>query len=259
MTPLRLALASVLAVLLAACAAPPQQDLRTASDMTDADRRARLRMELAAGYFSRGQAETALDEVKQALAARPDMAEAYSLRGLIYDSLGEPRLAEESFQRALQIDARSGDTMHNYGWFLCQAQRWPESAAMFDRAVAQPQYRNVPRTLLAKGICEARAGRMADAERTLSRAYELDPSNPAAAFTLGDVLYALGEFERARFYLRRLNADAGQSNAQTLWLAARIEHKLGNAPGVRMLGEQLKQRFPQSTEALQYDRGRFDG
>lgn len=253
------ALLAAVLVLFAGCAGPPQQDIRTASDMTDADRRARLRLELASGYFARGQATTALDEVKQALQARPDLVEGYSLRGLIYASLGEPKLAEESFQRALQLDPRSADTMHNYGWFLCQLQRWDEATVRFDQAVAQPQYRDVPRTLLAKGLCEARAGRLHDADRTLSRSYEMDPANPGTAFNLSEVLYRLGEFERARFYLRRVNADLANANAQTLWLAARVEHRLGNAPGARSLGDQLRQRFPQSPEALQFEKGQFDG
>lgn len=253
------AILAALLVLCAGCAAPPQQDIRTASDMTDADRRARLRLELASGYYARGQATTALDEVKLALQARPDLVEGYSLRGLIYASLGEPKLAEESFQRALQLDPRNADTMHNYGWFLCQLQRWDEATVRFDQAVAQPQYRDVPRTLLAKGLCEARAGRLRDADRTLSRSYEMDPANPGTAFNLGEVLYRLGEFERARFYLRRVNADLANANAQTLWLAARVEHKLGNAPGARVLGDQLRQRFPQSPEALQFEKGQFDG
>jgi type IV pilus assembly protein PilF len=253
------ALALVAAALMAGCAAPPSQDLRTASDMTDNDRRAKLRLELAAGYYGRGQSTTALDEIKQALAARPDMVEGYNLRGLIYASLEEPKLAEESFQRALQIDARNADTMHNYGWFMCQSRRWDEAGAMFDRAVAVPTYREVPRTLLAKGLCEARAGRLKDADRTLTRSYEMDPRNPGTAFNLGEVLYKLGEFERARFYLRRVNAESANANAQTLWLAARIEHKLSNAPGVRGLGDQLRQRFPQSPETLLYETGRFDG
>jgi type IV pilus assembly protein PilF len=252
-----LAVASVLA----ACAAPkasPPEDLRTASDMTDADRRARLRLELASAYFGRGQPTTALDEVKQALVARPDMPEAYNLRGLIYASLGQPQLAEESFAHALQLKPTDADTMHNFGWFLCQERRYSEAAALFDRALQQPQYRDVPRTLLAKGLCEARAGQLTQAERTLTRSYELDPANPATAFNLGEVLYRLGEYERARFYLRRVNSQPGAANAQTLWLAARIEHRLGNGAGVRSFGDQLQERFPQSAEALRYERGQFD-
>lgn len=252
--------AAVLALALAGCATAPAggQDLRTASDMTDADRRARLRMELAAGYFGRGQNATALDEVKQALAARPDLPEAYNLRGLIYASMGEPRLAEESFLRALQLNPADGDAMHNFGWFLCQQRRFDEAAVQFDRAIVQPRYRDVPRTLLAKGLCQARAGRLTDAERTLSRAYEMDPANPAAAFSLGELLFQLNEYERARFYLRRVNAQEASSNAQSLWLAARIEKRLGNDIGARGLGEQLLRRFPQSPQALRFERGEFD-
>ena len=55
-----------------------------------------------------------------------------------------------------------------------------------------------------------------------------------------------------------MNAQAEVSNAQTLWLAARIEQRMGNTAGVREFGEQLRNRFPQSPEALLYDRGRFD-
>lgn len=254
------ALAAALAtLLLAACVAPPTQDLRTASDMTDVDRRARLRLELASGYFSRGQNAIALDEVKQALAARPNDPQAHNLRGLIYASLGEHTLAEESFQRALQLAPGDADTRHNYGWFLCQLQRWDDASLQFQQAIAQPQYRDVPRTLLAQGLCEARAGRLAEADRTLTRSYELDPGNPGTAFNLGEVLYRLGEFERARFYLRRINGEPATSNAQTLWLAARIENRLGNVAGARGFGNELRQRFPDSPEALLYDKGRFDG
>jgi type IV pilus assembly protein PilF len=254
-----LLLAAVVAVV-AGCAAPTPagQDLRTASDMTDADRRARLRMELAAGYFGRGQTTTALDEVKLALAARPDLPEAYNLRGLIYASLGQPDLAEASFKKALELNPRDADTMHNYGYFLCRTGRYDEAAAQFDRAVQQPQYRDVPRTLTAKGLCEVGAGRLPQAERTLTRAYELDPTNPATAYYLGDVLFRLEQYERARFYLRRVNGQPATSNAQTLWLAARIEHRLGNAVGARGFGDELRQRFPQSPEALRYDKGQFD-
>lgn len=244
------------------CAAPDGEpvgrDRVTASDQTDADRRARVRLELASAYYGRGQPETALDEVKQALAAKPDLWEGWNLRGLIYASLGDDRLAEDSFKRALQLNPRDGDTMHNYAWFMCQRQRYPESIALFQRALSLPQYASMSRSLMALGVCQARAGSLAEAERSLSRAYELDPGNPITGVNLSEVLYQRGEYERARFYIQRVNAMTDVANAQTLWLAARIENKLGNARGARELGQQLRNRFPQSPEALLYDRGRFD-
>ena len=44
------------------------------------------------------------------------------------------------------------------------------------------------------------------------------------AYTLADVQYRRGEYERARFYIDRVNKSADQSNAQTLWLGSRIEY-----------------------------------
>ena len=233
-------------------------DRITASDEPEGQKRARARMDLASAYFSRGQMTTALDQVKLAIAADPLYGEAFNLRGLIYANLGDQALAEESFKRALQLNARDADTMHNYGWYLCQQQRYGEANALFVQALAVPQYRDSPRTLLAQGVCQAHAGQLADAEASLARAYELDPSSPFTATNLSEVLYRRGEFERARFYVRRVNAQPDVANAQTLWLAARIEVKLGNRQGAAEFGTQLRNRFPQSREAAAYARGAFD-
>src|SRR5688572_9464735 len=46
----------------------------TDSDETNARKRARLRVELAIGYFEQGQTTVALDEIKQALANDPTFA-----------------------------------------------------------------------------------------------------------------------------------------------------------------------------------------
>jgi type IV pilus assembly protein PilF len=121
-----------------------------------------------------------------------------------------------------------------------------------------PQYQGAARTLLAQGVCQAFAGQLDLSEVSLSRAYELDPSNPFTATNLAEVLYRRGEYERARFYVRRVNALADVSNAQTLWLAAKIENRLGNEQGTAEFGTQLRNRFPESREAAAYARGAFD-
>ncbi len=229
-----------------------------APDEADTKRRSDVRMELATGYFRRGQLDVALEEVKRALAADPNLGAAYNLRGLIYATQGEEVLAEENFRRALQINARDTDAMQNFGWYLCQRKRYAEADALFGQALATPQNRDVPRTLLAQGVCHTAAGQLAEAERALARAYELDPANPSIVVNLADVLYRRGEYERARFYIRRINSVPSAASAPTLWLAARIESKLGNQTGVQELGRQLRNRFGGSREAAAFERGRFD-
>lgn len=233
-------------------------DRITASDESEASKRARVRLELASAYFGRGQHTTALDEVKQAVSLNPNLGEAYNLRGLIYAALGDDTLAQESFRRALQINPNDGDSLHNYGWYQCQQKRYGEAQAMFQQALGIQQYQSAPRTLMISGVCYARAGQWPEAELALTKAYERDPSNPATAVNLAEVLLRRGEAERARFYIRRVNAMPNQSNAQTLWLAARVENKLGNRQGVNDLGRELRSRFPQSREASAFDRGLFN-
>lgn len=233
-------------------------DRASNGEQTDAQRRGRVRLELASAYFAQGQLDTALNEVKLALAANPAMSEAFSLRGLIHASLGDDARADESFRRARQLDPRDAGASHNYGWYLCQRQRYADAQVQFQDALAQPQYRDAARTYLARGICLARAGQWRDAEGSLLRSYELDPANPNTGLNLADVLLRRGDATRARFYIGRVNAQPATANAQSLWLAARIEHKLGDLGAVRELGRQLRQRFPEAAELTLLDQGRFD-
>lgn len=234
------------------------KDRVTASDQPEASRRANVRLQLASAYFADGQLTTALDEVKQAIAADPKMSEAFNLRGLIYAGLGDDALAEDSFKRALTLAPRDGDVMHNYGWFLCLQKRYAEANTQFDNALAQPQYRDVTRTLLAQGVCQARGDQLAEAERTLQRAYALDAANPAIALNLSEVLFRRGEYERARFYIRRVNASPQQATAQSLWLASRIEFRGGNPQVANEIGQQLLSRYPKSPEALAFQQRKFN-
>lgn len=234
------------------------RDMTTSSDETEVRRRARLRMELATAYYTQGQMTTALDEIKQALAVDASLPGANNLRGLIYDALGNDGLAEESFSTALRQDAQDGSALHNYAWFLCRRNQFERADEMFGRALAAPQYRGGAQSMLVRGVCQGRAGRWEDAEKTLLRAYEVDAGNPATATNLAYTLYRRGEYERARFYVRRVNASQELSNAQTLWLAARIEHRLGNASGRDDLGNQLSARYPGSREASAFERKQFE-
>ncbi len=235
----------------------PSADVQTASDETDVRRRARLRLELAASYFEQGQTTVALDELKQALSLDPNYADAYNLRGLIYMRLNDLNLSEESFRRAMSINPRDASVLHNYGWFLCQNGRYPESLQIFSQALANPLYLDRAKTLLAQGLCEARAGQRAQAESTLTRAYELDAANPITGYNLALLLYLRGEYTRAQFYIRRIN-NSELANAESLWLGVRVEHRMRNSEAMIQLGEQLKRRFPQSKEALAYGRGAFN-
>lgn len=256
------ALAGALLLALGGCASQPAEtatsrDRMTESDEPEARKRARIRMELAIGYFEQGKTDIALDELKQVIAADPAFPDAYNLRGLIYMRLNDQRHAEESFRRAVALNPRDSNVQHNYGWLLCQQARYDEAQRAFDVAMADPLYAGRAKTLLTQGLCQARAGRVAQAEQSLARAYELDAGNPVTGYNLAQLLYRRGDFQRAQFYIRRLN-NTELANAETLWLGVKVERRMNDQVAMRQLGEQLKKRFGHSREAIAYERGAFD-
>ena len=120
------------------------------------------------------------------------------------------------------------------------------------------EYRDGARTLLTQGVCYAHAGNLGEAERSLLRTYDMDPGNPAAAVNLSEVLYRKGDLERARIFIRRVNIQNEVASAQTLWLAARIEKRLGDQVALEEIGRQLRGRFPGSREAGLFDKDQFN-
>jgi type IV pilus assembly protein PilF len=76
-------------------------------------------------------------------------------------------------------------------------------------------------------------------------------------YNLANLLFRRGDFNRAQFYIRRLN-NSDLANAETLWLGVKVERRLGDRVAMQQLAEQLRKRFPKSREATAYDRGAFD-
>jgi type IV pilus assembly protein PilF len=232
-------------------------DIVTESDEPETRRRARIRMELASGYFAEGKTTVALDEIKQALVSDPTFGDAYTLRGLIYMRLNDIRLAEESFRRAISLNPRDANAAHNFGWMLCQQKRYDESQNYFSQALAVPLYNEQAKTLMTQGLCQITAGRKTEAERSLARSYELDAANPITGYNLAALLYERGDLVRTQFYIRRLN-NTEYANPETLWLGIKVEHKLNDDVAKQQLVGQLKRRFPQSRELVAYEKGAFN-
>ncbi len=249
---------------LVSCAAPgaagekaAQRDLVTASDEPETRTRARLRLELAVGYFEQGQTTVALDELKMALATDPNYAEAYNLRGLVYMRLKDYPLAESSFQRALALKPGDANTLHNLGWLMCQTDRHAESMQFFSQALAVPAYGDRAKTLMIQGLCQMRANKPSEAEESLLQSFQLDAGNPITEYNLALLMFQRGDLQHAQFYIRRLN-NSEWANAESLWLGIKVERRLGNRETVEQLAVPLHKRFRQSREAGLYDRGAFD-
>ena len=251
----RTALLAAWAVL-AGCAAQQSGDdsalKRGASSATGeetADRvRARVHTELASSYFELGNLPVALEEAKEALRSEANYGPAHNVLGLVYSSLKEDRLAEESFRRALQINQFDSDANHNYGQFLCQRKREEEGIGHFLAAVKNPLYQSADRSYTNAGVCARRRGDMAAAENYFQMALKARPNQPQALYNMAEISYTRGDFEGARSYLARLT-KVSAPNAEVLWLGVRVERRLGDRNSEASYATQLRRSFPDSKEA----------
>jgi type IV pilus assembly protein PilF len=234
-----------------------QGELQTSSDQTDNQRRARIRLQLAVGYYEQRQMPVALDEIKQALLADPNFADAYSVRALIYMDMGENKLAEDNFQQALRLMPNNPDFSNNYGWFLCQNGRERQAMQYFDSALKNRGYQSPEKALNNAGICSLRLKDQAAAEKFFSQAFQLNPGNPSTNANLAKIYYEQGDYERARFYIGRV-MKAEVTSADVLWLAIKIERKLGDRAAETNLVAQLRRKHPGSPEFAAYQRGAFN-
>lgn len=264
----RLTLAALCAAgMLAGCAssgptkgASGKAELTTASDQTAVQRKVDIRMQLAIGYFEQGQYTVALDEVKLALAADPNYADGYGMRGLIYQQLGESALAEDNFVRARKLAPDSPDLANNYGSFLCQVGRVKEALPLFDAALGNRAYRSPASAANNAGSCALKIKDYASAERYLLQALQLTPDLPATNANLARVYVEKRDYVRANFFITRLNKVAKMESltADVLWLAIKVQHKLGDTAAEAGWATQLRRHHPGSTEYAAYQRGAFD-
>ncbi|WP_426174819.1 type IV pilus biogenesis/stability protein PilW [Massilia sp. TWR1-2-2] len=260
----RAAGAGLLAAALAGCAgggaSAPNGELKTASDQSPQEKRASIRLQLAVGYFQDGKLEVALDEVKQAIAIQPDFADAYGVRALIYSQLGQTALADENFQRAIKLAPANPELANNYGSFLCQQGKGAQGIALFESALKNPAYASPVKAMLNAGSCSLKMKNLEAAERYLLDALRYEPDHPATNANLARVYYERRDYTRAGFFINRVKAAAklDSLSPDVLWLAMRIDRKLGDKASEASLGTMLRRHHPGSPEYAAFQRGAFD-
>jgi type IV pilus assembly protein PilF len=251
----------ILLVLLAGCAGQsadqPHDPATIVGEVGDPRNRARLHTELASLYYSNGNMGVALDELRAAATADSNYAPTHGMYGLVYMRLNENTRAEESFERALRLSPNDADINHNYGWFLCQTGREPASIKYFLQAIRNPLYPAPWRSYSAAGVCTLKMNQVKDAEAFFERALKLEPDEPASLLQLGQIRYRQGNIGEARKLVTRHNKLVTPS-AESLWVALRIERRLGERLSEQAYANQLRRRYPTSPEYQALLRGQYD-
>lgn len=219
--------------------------------------RARIHTELAGAYYERGNLAVALEELRIAIASDPAYAPAYNVLALVHVDLRENDQAQANFERALRLSATDPDVNHNYGWFLCQTNREELSLRYFLAAVRNPLYATPQKSYALAAGCAMRKNREADALDYYERALRLDPNYLVPMMGVAQIRYKRGQLVESRALVSRYNKQA-EPTAESLWLALRIERKLGDKSAESNYASQLRRQFSATPEYQELLKGQYD-
>lgn len=253
----------LLAAFVAGCAGNPSQqsasELPVSQQTTtgEAQARAKAHAELGKAYFQSGNLAVALQEARIAIEADPGYAPAYNLMGLIHMLLQENGPAQANFEKAISLAPGDPEVANDYGLFLCRNGREREAIQQFMTAVKNPLYKTPTRPYTNAGLCALRMKDDKSAEEYFQRAAMADGSNATPLFQLADIAFRRGDYYNAKKYIAEVHR-INEPDAESLWLALRIERKIGDRQAEAGFSSQLRRKFAGTPQHQLLMQGKYE-
>lgn len=220
---------------------PPQ------SEPNDSDA-ADLNYQLGARYYRNGEYDLARDRLLLALELDPGNAIAWSTLGLSYEALGNMRLAEDAYSKAVRAGPRNFQVQGNYAVFLCRNKRYDDARKYFDKALKAPTNDYAERTFTNAGVCMMQKPDYEQAEKYLRGALERRPNHGEALLQMSVLFFEKSDYLRARAFLQRY-LSSNPVSPTVLYHGIRIEEQLGDDSARREYTKELLKDYPNSPEA----------
>ncbi len=209
-----------------------------------------------AEYIRLGEYKFALEKLEKALSQDPNLAEAHNIIAVLYQRLAKTDKSEYHFKQAIARAPEYSEAHNNYGVFLCEEGRYSESEKQFLSAISDPLYPNPAQAYENAGLCVDKIPDATLAEKYFRSALQLNPYLRKSLFKMADLSYQNIDYVTAKSYIERYRTVA-RWTPQSLLLAIKIEHKIGDQNKVSSYILLLKSRFPDSDEALEVRQGQY--
>ncbi len=232
-------------LVLTACISTTTGRTTPPANTTDA---ADLNYQLGARYYGSGQYELARDRLKRSLDLDPKRAIAWSTLALTYEQLGVPRLAEQSYKRAISVDPKNFDVRNIYAVYLCRQKRFDDASKHFDRAIRAFDNDSAEITLTNAGVCMVQRPDYGKAEAFFRQALDRRANHPEALLQLSLLKHQTGDDLNARAFLQRY-LSVTDPTPGVLFLGLQIEEELGDDRARATYANRLLRDFPNSAEA----------
>ena len=219
----------------------------TSSEADDADA-AGVNFQLGVRYFQNENYELARDRLILSTELDPRRPTVWSTLGATYEMLGNARLAEEAYDRAVRLAPRNFEVQNSYAGFLCRQQRYEDAAVQFERSIRASTNDNPEIMLTNAGVCLAQKPDYQLAEEYVRRALDARPTHGEALLQLALLKHQTGDDLRARAFLQRFRSSH-QTGSGVLYLCVLIEAALEDDRARTECANELLRDFPESPEA----------
>lgn len=194
-------------------------------------------LNLGTYFYRQGNLERAVYYYEQALALKPYSAELYNNLGLVYRDKGDWEAAWELFEKALSIKPDLVLAMLNLSYVAMDRMRLGDAEEYLERALKIEQSDKV---YAAFGFLSFFKRDMAGAKEYFLKAAEYNPGNPRIYFGLGNVYFALREYDAAAAaYQRALVLDSLYPEARVN--LARVYLEKGDMENYRRMSQEVRQ------------------
>lgn len=223
----------------------------------DKDRAVDNYVQLATAYLSQGNYERSRKHLERALELEPGDAGALATQGLLYQTEGDPELAEEAYRKSLRSDSGYTRGRVFYGAFLYGNQRFEEARDQFREASRDTSYDDRASVFYNLGRANEQMEDLDAAVKAYRRALELGRGNPRWLLALSRSLVASDDYTAAARYYDRLLTMMERSprlehSPESLLVGIRIARHLRNYDQESSLALLLRNRFPDSEEYRKY-------
>lgn len=154
------------------------------------------------------EAEVWLEKASRAPARKPFKSVVYSTLGDVQNNLGKAEAADGAYELALRYDPKNHNAMNNYAYNL-----------------------------------SVRGEKLERAEELALKAMELEPENAAYLDTMGWIFYKLGDYEKAkRFIKASIDLDTQAAGAEVLEHLGDVYEKLGDISEAKKMWKQALEK-----------------
>lgn len=203
--------------------------------------------ELGVAYLAQGKFSVAMAKLKKALKYDDENIKANHYIADLYRRLEQNDLAEEHFQKAMELDDNDSGIQNNYAIFLCGINSVDKGLELLNEVLLDPLYADKGQVYENMGLCTEKKGNIRITEEYYKTALKFNSKLPAALLGMAQISFDKNNIAAASNYLARHN-KVNRSTSQSLWLELLISRKRGLKGEVGSLAAKLKQFFPNSRE-----------